>query len=126
MLLLLKQILYFTLMKMYYAIGAVSVILIIIIVFRMFFARKKDGYDFDSLSTQTPGPVQTNENTDMLDRIGSSLGIKNFHEVTLITEELMKRGKKDEALAYLLSSTPLDKERAQKIIQLFESRFKHS
>ena len=118
--------LYFALMKMYYAIGAVSVILIIIIVFRMFFARKKDGYDFDSLSTQTPGPVQTNENTDMLDRIGSSLGIKNFHEVTLIAEELMKRGKKDEALAYLLSSTPLDKERAQKIIQLFESRFKQS
>ncbi len=111
-------------MKMYYIFGAVVALLLIVIIFRRIFSSPKDKYDFDSLSHGAALPPATSENSDFMDRIGKSLGVDNFHELIDKTEELIKEGKKEEALEYMKTNAHIDNNRAEKIFNLFEARLK--
>lgn len=112
----------------WYVIGA-AFILFLVVLTLVFRGRKNDKYDFDGLSS--PGAaaelqtaeIQTAENHDLLERIRRSLGIKNFRDVTKQAGDLIKQGRKSEAIQLLKNNTPLDDVRILKIMRLFEMKF---
>jgi len=86
--------------------------------------KKKDKYDFDSLSRRPVFSGSANQRDDFMEKLGRSLGINNFHELSDHFEALVRDGKKPEAIDYLTANTPLDKNVALRLVKLFEARLR--
>lgn len=83
---------------------------------------KKDKYDFEKLSKSAASKASFK----LLDKIGKKAGINNFREVTATVEELIKLGRKSAAVEYLLNNTPLDRDRAEGLVRMFDEKFKRA
>jgi hypothetical protein len=86
--------------------------------------KKKDNYDFDVISNQKAAVNPVQQKDDFMQRLGRSLGISNFHELTDHFEMLIRQGRKQDAVDYITSNTPVDADVALRLSELFESRLR--
>lgn len=101
-------------------IAIIGGILVLLFLLRYFVIGNKEKSDIEKLSQgESPGDDEKLH----LNKLSGKMGMKNFKEVCGEAEEMVRLGKKDEAVNYLVQFAGIKQEKAENMVNIFESRY---
>lgn len=102
-------------------IAIIGGILVLIFLMRYAVIGNRDKYDVERLSK---GEISVVDEKLHLNKLSGKMGMRNFKEVCSEADEMVRLGKKDEAVNYLLQLAGIKQNKAENLVNIMESRYK--